>query len=195
MQAPEYKPEKWNEKSAQFGFSNVQAHDFSRNAFNTVLDLNPKSILDIGCCTGDYILAWRKSGYKGKYLGIDVTSNFVTEAKTRVSADEFLVANLYDYKSKKKYDLVVCQNVLMHLPEIEKAIKNICSLSNDYVFLSFYGTEGETTTTHDENFLNFHYNVEDVLEHVPDEFEVVENNLFKNGYHTISIIQLLLKRK
>jgi ubiquinone/menaquinone biosynthesis C-methylase UbiE len=194
METPEYKPEKWNEKSALFGFSNINTYDFSNNAFNQVLRTNPKSILDIGCCTGDYIMAWREAGYKGEYLGLDVTPNFIESSRKRLPNEKFEVANLYEYKSDKKYDMVVCQNVLMHLPDVKSAMEKIFSFTDNYVFLSFYGTKGETKNTHDKDFLNYHYNISDITKHIPNGFSLVRDCFFDNGYQSIAITQLLIKK-
>lgn len=193
--APEYKPEKWNEKSALFGFSKIQNYDFTHTAYDTILRLNPKSILDIGCCTGDYILAWREAGYKGEYLGIDITPNFIEASKNRLPNEKFEVANIYEYKSDKKYDIVVCQNVLMHLPDVKSAMDKIFSLSDNYVFLSFYGTKGETTETHNEDFINYHYNISDITKHIPNGFSLIRDSYFDNGYNSIDIIQLLIQKQ
>lgn len=193
-QRPQYKSEKWNELSIHFGFFNVKSRSYSLNAFNQILKINPKSILDIGCCTADYIMEWRKAGYKGKYFGFDVTPNFINESRKRLPNEKFAISNLYNHESDEKHDLVICQNVLMHLPEIEKAIKKIFSFSNNYVFLSFYGTKGETKNTHTKDFINFHYNINDVLRYVPKDFCLVEDFFFENGYETISIIQMILRK-
>jgi ubiquinone/menaquinone biosynthesis C-methylase UbiE len=195
METPEYKPEKWNEKSSVFGFSNVNNYDFTNNAFNQILRTNPKSILDIGCCTGDYIMAWREAGYEGEYLGLDITPNFIESSKKRLPNEKFEVANLYEYTSDKKYDIVVCQNVLMHLPDVKTAIEKIFSFTDKYVFLSFYGTKGETSESHNEDFINYHYNISDITKHIPKGFALIRDCYFDNGYNSINIIQLLVKKQ
>jgi ubiquinone/menaquinone biosynthesis C-methylase UbiE len=160
-----------------------------------ILRCNPKSILDIGCCTGDYIKAWREGGYHGEYLGIDVTPNFIQSCKERLPNEKFEVANLYEFNIDKKFDLVVCQNVLMHLPDVKLAMEKIFSFSDNYVFLSFYGTKGETSESHNEDFINYHYNISDITKHIPKGFALIRDCYFDNGYNSINIIQLLVKKQ
>ncbi len=54
------------------------------------------SVLDVGCGTGDLLAYLRDRGFKGRYLGVDLTPEMVDVARGRGLDGEFLVANLLD---------------------------------------------------------------------------------------------------
>jgi len=86
--------------------------------------------VDVGCGLG-YLgwTFWKYFGNGGKYIGIDISEKLISEAK-EISDDwikrdsvEFLVGDVYALPlPDNSVDFVMCQTLLMHLEEPEKAI-------------------------------------------------------------------------
>lgn len=90
------------------------------------------SVLDVGCGLG--YLGWTYAPYfpKGSYTGIDVSENLVKEAmensgiwKEKIDT-RFAVGNCnkLDFDNNT-FDIVMCQTLLMHLKEPQKAVNEM----------------------------------------------------------------------
>ncbi len=103
------------------------------------LKLNDFSILDVGCLTGHFYFSFKKRiKKKFTYFGIDPWKNHINAAK-RIWNKE----NNVDYKlgwaqkipHKKKFDVVICSNVLTHIPEISVPLKEMLRVTKKYLIL------------------------------------------------------------
>ena len=88
------------------------------------------SILDAGCQTGHYLYTFRKQfGNDFSYIGIDGFSNHIKVAKKIWKNDKkasFYKYWIQDIKLKSKpLDISISINVFSHLPEINKALKQL----------------------------------------------------------------------
>tara|TARA_Y100000310_G_scaffold14886_1_gene14949 strand:+ start:140 stop:805 length:666 start_codon:yes stop_codon:yes gene_type:complete len=61
-------------------------------------------VLDLGCGTGNYIPYLMK---KGKVLGIDISPNVISVAKERYKLRNVKVADIFKFKTNKKFDSIV----------------------------------------------------------------------------------------
>ena len=61
-------------------------------------------ILDLGCGTGNYIPYLNK---KGKVLGIDISPNVIEVAKEKYGLRNVKVADIFKFKTSKKFDTIV----------------------------------------------------------------------------------------
>jgi SAM-dependent methyltransferase len=102
------------------------------------VDNNIKSILDLGC--GDFNLM-RHFNFDGiVYHGVDVV-DFVIQnniQKYGTPTLTFESASIINYTPKQKYDLVLCKDVLQHLPTndvvsiLNILTNNLSLVANDY---------------------------------------------------------------
>lgn len=77
--------------------------------------LQPNRVLDVGCGTGAWLLAFQENGVADVF-GIDLDS--VPVDALLVAADRFArVPTLAPFESGRNFDLVVCLEVAEHLPE------------------------------------------------------------------------------
>ena len=86
-----------------------------------------ESVLDVGCGAGHYLKSLRREiGNSFAYLGIDATPDYINQAKKAFENDGksyFMRADIYDIKlPDNSYDIVMCNNVLLHLPSINKPL-------------------------------------------------------------------------
>ena len=76
-------------------------------------DLNQKSVLDIGCGTGDFVnFFFRKKIQLSDYLGIEIIEDFYKVAKERYSNYSFLLTDYFSFRFSKKFDFAFCNGAL-----------------------------------------------------------------------------------
>lgn len=95
------------------------------------------SILDIGCGNG-WMLRKIKDIYTNAYcLGVDGSSQMVSNAVKNDKKNSYIVANLNKWTPKKKFDIIISMEVLYYLDNPQNFIKNIYNtfLKNGGVFV------------------------------------------------------------
>ena len=107
-------------------------------------EIHPKSVLDAGCAIGLLVEALRNRGIDA--WGLDISDYAISQVHPamRPFCNIGSVAEPLD----KRYDLIVCIEVLEHLPqkESERALANLCQHSDDILFSS--SPEDVTEPTH-----------------------------------------------
>ncbi len=85
------------------------------------------SILDIGCGTGEHVLALQELGYK--VTGIDSSKEMITHAKKRFPNCNFEIGDLQTYKKEKAFDGIYSifgtMNYLITSADLEASFTNI----------------------------------------------------------------------
>jgi len=98
------------------------------------------SFIDVGCAEGYYVgLASRiRSGLD--CVGVDISCAYIKKAKLRNPSADFVLCDAEFLPFKKgSFDLVLCSEVLEHVPDYSKALKELLDLGNMFVILSFPG--------------------------------------------------------
>jgi ubiquinone/menaquinone biosynthesis C-methylase UbiE len=96
------------------------------------LDPPPNALfLDAGCGIGDHSIRIAARGYR--CLGVDISEDILRRAKKNVAARgleskvSFVCQGLEDMAlPEAAFDVVHCRGVLMHIPEWDKALANLC---------------------------------------------------------------------
>jgi len=107
------------------------------------------SILDVGCLTGHFYRTFKKRiRQKFHYSGIDPWTLHINAAKKIWKNDKNTSFKLgwaqkIQYK-KNQFDIVVCCNVLTHIPEIIKPLKEMLRVTKKYLILR--------TPVHDKSY-------------------------------------------
>ncbi len=84
-----------------------------------------KSLLDIGCGTGDFLLAAKQNGWQ--VTGIEPDEKARAIANTKTNNLVFESVNLFDLESQQ-FDVITLWHVLEHLPDLKKQITTIKQL-------------------------------------------------------------------
>lgn len=91
------------------------------------------SVLDIGCGIG-HLLPFVKEGIE--YMGVDTSPEMLRVAKSFHPNDIFCIGDIYDLNPFGVFDTVLCQSVLIHLPEIEVPIQEMWSHAHKAIVFS-----------------------------------------------------------
>ncbi len=99
------------------------------------------SVLDVGCGAGHYLKSYERvfKGKKFTYIGLDIAKEYIDIAKEVFAGKEnvkFLIGSVYKLPFRdNEFDIVVCNNVLLHLPEIKRALKELTRVAKKAVII------------------------------------------------------------
>jgi hypothetical protein len=116
---------------------------FANIADHIVERLNPQSVLDAGCAWGFLVEALRKRGVEA--FGVDISEYAIANVDESVR-EHCQQASLVE-PLPRRYDLVICMEVLEHMPpaDAEIALANVCAASDRILFSSTPFDYGEPT--------------------------------------------------
>ncbi len=99
-----------------------------------VRTMNPRTVLDAGCAMGFLVEGLRERGVEA--WGMDVSEYAV--ARVHPDVRPYCSVGSVTESLNRKYDLIVCIEVLEHLTarEAEQAVENFCENSEDVLFSS-----------------------------------------------------------
>lgn len=125
---------------AKFQTSNPVVRRLFDNFFQSIAEMletiHPRRVLDAGCGEGETIE--RVGGLlPHPVIGVDLNAKSVEFAARRLPGDEFAVGDVTDLGfSADSFDLVLCLEVLEHLPNPEVAVKELARVSSSDLILS-----------------------------------------------------------
>ena len=76
------------------------------------------NVLEIGCGIGTYTKLMAKYMKRGSILGVDISPESIAKAKKFVKHKniDFMVSDMSDFKVDRKFDFIICPDVLEHIP-------------------------------------------------------------------------------
>lgn len=94
-------------------------------------------ILDVGCGAGHYLTSLLKEvDVPFRYEGIDQTEYYIIKAREAFPEHPFTVGDINNLRVPDQYaEIVMCHNVLLHLPSIELPIKELLRVSKKYILI------------------------------------------------------------
>lgn len=115
-------------------------------------------VLDVGCGGGHYLRSLKNTiQVPFSYTGVDITPEYI-ELANKAWANEadthFAIGDIYDLDyDDNEFDIVMCSNMLYHLPSIEKPVSELLRVCNKVLALrtligerSFYIKEVHSAT-------------------------------------------------
>ena len=108
---------------------------FIQNVLKTLKELNPKSILDIGCGTG-YIIKKIENSLDVEIVGCDINTNRLSIA-SKVFGRKLVTADITKLPFKNSsFDAVIAVEIIEPLNDIDAAISEIKRVSKNYVIIT-----------------------------------------------------------
>lgn len=97
-------------------------------------DIQPSIVLDVGCAMGFLVEALRKR--EAEAFGVDISEYAIQKVHPDIRSYCWVGSATDPFP--RKYDLIVCIEILEHLPhhEAERAVENLCRHSDDILFSS-----------------------------------------------------------
>lgn len=95
-----------------------------------------ESVLDVGCGQGSLLAELRSKFSHIKPNGIDISPSAIELARMKVSDGRFWVLDVTKEHTDEKFDLVVCSEVLEHIPDDTAALKNLADMTGKYLIVS-----------------------------------------------------------
>jgi len=107
---------------------------FAAIAERIVQDMQPRSVLDVGCAKGFLVEALRDRGVEA--FGLDVSEYAISECREDIRPYCWVGSAVDPFP--QRYDLIVCMEVLEHRPnrDAEMAAVNLCKYADDILFSS-----------------------------------------------------------
>ena len=135
-------PEKYVSLSGHGSNVNTTQYKNLNVNFKSMLEkYNIFSIIDMPC--GDFL--WIKNTIiekKIRYLGIDIVDELIAKNNSDYKNNhiEFFAKDIVDFKTEKKYDLVLIRDLFIHIKnsDILKIINNLKKMQIKYVALNHY---------------------------------------------------------
>ena len=97
-------------------------------------------ILDVGCGAGHYLRSLtRILPFTFQYTGVDATPRYVELARQAFASSPnavFKTGDIYALPfADASYDLVMSNNLLLHLPSIQKPLQELCRVARRHVLV------------------------------------------------------------
>ncbi|MCU1268437.1 MAG: methyltransferase [Acidobacteria bacterium] len=142
----------WGDMQA---FGPVHRHALER-LLTTVMELPVRSVLDVGCGSGQNLHALAAlGGYE--LAGIDVSDKALELARALVPAAAFHLMDVQARKLDRQFDLVISLQVIEHIPDDLAMLGNMRRMSKRYVMIdTMQGTmrPSETGIGHLRNYMS-----------------------------------------
>ena len=96
-----------------------------------------RTVLDAGCGEGVVYRAMKKRGFSGEWMGLDLSEEAVDFARKQNPEATWIAGSVADLPfPDKSFELVFSSQVLEHLPEPDKALREYARCSNKWLLLS-----------------------------------------------------------
>lgn len=115
-------------------------HRFDRTLGQFVQQASPRTIHEVGCGEGYWVLKWTAAGIDAR--GTDFSAKVVDIARENarnsgVAPERFTVRDIYDVRSgDDSADLIVCCEVLEHLTDPRRALRALATITRREAILS-----------------------------------------------------------
>jgi 2-polyprenyl-3-methyl-5-hydroxy-6-metoxy-1,4-benzoquinol methylase len=115
-------------------FGPVHRHTLE-NLVRTVSMLDVRTILDVGCGSGENLAALGASR-RYRLAGAGISQEALAIARSRAPDTQFFVLDVTSKALDEQFDLVISIQVLEHLLDDETALNNMSKMARKFVFIS-----------------------------------------------------------
>ena len=116
-------------------FANILCEMLPQNLVTEIRE-NEYSVCDMGCALGEgESIFCRKLSVDVE--GMDFSESAIEKATETYPEHKFWVGDLKNLDKDRKYDVIICSNVLEHFVNPWKIVKNLAEVANKYLILMF----------------------------------------------------------
>lgn len=132
-----------------FDYGDVWVDDWSdmrqfgpsaRHLRNIVLallrDLQFATVLDVGCGEGSLLNDLYGVQPALQPFGVDLSESALARARQRMPGGEFASLDVANARLQRQFDLVVCTDVVEHIPDDRAALGNLAGMTGRYLVVS-----------------------------------------------------------
>jgi SAM-dependent methyltransferase len=101
-----------------------------------ILKLQVRTILDVGCGSGDNLAALSQAIPALRLTGVDVSPEALALAAQRVPRAELRRLDVQSERLSERYDLVMAIQVIEHLPDDVSALSNMAQMAKRWVVIT-----------------------------------------------------------
>ena len=95
-----------------------------------------KTVCDVGCGQGSLLLELMEEFPGIEPNGTDISSAAVELARRKVPQGKFYVLDLVTDHVPRKFDLVICSEVVEHIEDDLSAMRNLCRMTGKYLVIT-----------------------------------------------------------
>jgi len=110
---------------------------FYSTMFKIVKPTKPQKILDVGCGEGFTLVNLSRNKIGKTYEGVEYSNNSIRLAKKLYPGLNIKKGDIYDLQYRdNSFDMVICTEVLEHLKDPQKALRELARVTSKYVLFS-----------------------------------------------------------
>lgn len=130
--------EMWQNDWGDMERFNPTARHLERKIIDFIQKLRVKSVIDVGCGMGVNLKPLSLKFKKIKLAGTDISKKSIEMARKYVGDKkiDYYPLDISKKTLKKKFDLVLCSQVLEHIPNDVSSIKNMASMTSKYLLIT-----------------------------------------------------------
>ena len=184
----------WDKKVTEYMTENYCRSGWNENDRKLLKDIietlmrREFKILDVGCGTGMYYRVLSKDNPDIDYTGIDYSKDMIDKCKKLFPRDKypntkFLVGDIFNLNLSETYDIVICSEVLSHLPTYMRPLQELFKVTSGYLIIKTITrndrTKLESNVQWGNKFLRHEINKK--------EFTLVVNSMNPKNFFSIDI--------
>jgi len=94
------------------------------------------SLLDVGCGNGEFLLQVHKARPDLRLAGADLSQAIIKKNSIKLPMMDFFTLDLDSETISRKFDGVVCMEVIEHCADYRDAIKRLAEMTNKWLFIT-----------------------------------------------------------
>jgi trans-aconitate methyltransferase len=126
----------WDTKWDQMKVYGPYARHLRRIIFAMIQSLQFETVLDVGCGQGSLLADLHNIFQEISLYGTDFSPTSIAKARQRLPHGEFLVMDLTQKALNRKFDLVICTDVLEHIEDDITALSNLAQMTDSYLLIA-----------------------------------------------------------
>lgn len=107
-----------------------------RNILSLIEPLQFDTVLDVGCGQGSLLAEIHRKFPQVKLYGSDFSTSAIRMARQQAPSGTYLVFDLERGGLSCQFDLVICSEVLEHIPDDRTALRHLAQMTGKYLVIS-----------------------------------------------------------